>query len=216
MRAQRFLGLLGIIGPLVMISFTLAAMALKPDFSWTEDSLSSIAGQEGETPAWSATGPPAIIFNMGCMFAGILLIVFSYGLGRSHDMGKGLGRVGAALFVFTGILLFLVGIFPNPVGRIHDVVSYSLFLLNPVAIMVMGLHLVLTKKGDLGKLSLVLGVLALLPFFLPRPWNGLAIPEMSAILPTTMFIIIFAYRLHQGIGGPAIKHEDGTSGDSEE
>lgn len=199
MRIERYSVHAGLITPVVMILFILLAASLKADFSWADDSLSSIAGNDGDTPYYTATGPPAVVFNIGMFVSGVVFFVFAYGLRRSGMFKGRLGRMGANLYLLPGILLALVGVFPNPLSPTHDIVSHSLFIMNPIAMAVIGVSLLRTER-TLGILSTFLGVVALVPFFLRLPWDGLAIPEMMALLPSVVFIWIFSYNLHRHDG----------------
>jgi hypothetical membrane protein len=197
MDIKRISPIAGLLAPFLMFTTVFVAAALKPDFSWSDDSISSIAGRYGDSPIWSATGAPAIVLNFGFMITGTVMFFFALGLRRSNDFTSRWGRTGANLFLLPGIFLALVGVFPLTLGLIHDICSHSLFILNAISMVFMGIGLRRINK-DLGLLTTLLGMGALLPFFLPRPWPGVAIPEIIAVIPTAIFVWTFTYRMLAG------------------
>ena len=88
-----------------------------PWFSWTENDLSNLGGDIGETPIWAAHGIASILFNCGLTIVGILGVVFACGLKNTQRMPS--GRLGALLFILDMCALCCVGIFPLTTGVPH-------------------------------------------------------------------------------------------------
>lgn len=135
--------LAGLSAPAVLLSFTLLAVYSWPEFSWTENHLSDLAGFEGMQPYWSARGLPSILFNSGLVLAGALELVFALGLAGSGVVSR---RTGHA-FAFSAVSLIGVGALPETLGWPHTVASYAFFISLPVAVLLAGLSVKEEKLG---------------------------------------------------------------------
>lgn len=202
-KAQPFIkwtGLLGIVMPAVMIGFILAAISQAPWWSLTDNSISRLAGGPDDRPFYSATGAPAILLNTGLLLCGVLGTAFGIGLWRSDMFSGGWGKAGKAFYIASVACLYLVGVFPLTFGEIHTAVSYTLFILAPASMVMMGVEAMLTggRQKNLGRLLLFLAILGAFPFFVIWPWPGLAISEFIAIVPQSVFAIVVGIRLFKG------------------
>jgi hypothetical membrane protein len=179
----------------------LAAISQSPDWSITDSSISRLAGTPGDKPYWSATGTAAIVLNLGLIVCGSMSVVFAIGLWGSDVFHNGIGKLGKTLYVSAGAMLLGVGVFPLPVGDLHYIVSYSLFVLAPVSIFLMGISAIQSGKGvdhHLGYLFLIMAITGGIPFVINWPWPGIAIAEILAIIPQAMFSAIVGYELMVG------------------
>lgn len=189
-------GLFGMIGPVIFFTFTLVAISYAPWFSWTEHDLSHLGGVTGERPIWAARGIASILFNSGCMIAGILGIVFAIGLRKIQKTPA--GRLGTTLFILDMGALSFVGIFPWSVGLAHGIASNSLFLLAPFSLWVVGAGYLDLFKKVWGVFSITIGIvivvgLQVVP--LVADFSGYAIPEMILAIALSVFSITFGIKL---------------------
>ena len=196
-----WIGLFGILLPVVMSLFIAAAISQAPWWSITDNSISRLAGATGDKPLWSATGAPAILLNSGLLVSGSLMVTFALGLWNSDVFHSGTGMLGKTLYICAGVMLLCIGIFPLTVGDAHHIVSYSLFVLAPVSILLMGISAIQSGKGidhKLGYLFVIMAITGAIPFMVNWPWPGLAIPELLAMIPQAMFSVIVGYELMVG------------------
>ena len=150
----------GLSAPVVLLFSVLAAVSLWPEFSWTDNHLSDLAGFEGMQPYWSARGLPSVIFNAGLVLVGVLELVFSGGLAKSGLVSK----EGSYLFAFSAVSLVGVGALPETLGWPHVVASYAFFISMPLAVLLAGVSIKEEKLGLAFKACAVLlglGVIAL-------------------------------------------------------
>ena len=78
--------------------------------------------------------------------------------------------------------------------------SYILFVLAPASMAMMGIQAMLTggKQKNLGRLLLFLAILGAFPFFVVWPWDGLAISELIAMVPQSVFAVVIGGKLFMG------------------
>lgn len=188
----------GLITPLTIFLGITLSIYFSPDFSWTNNYLSDLAGFSGDTPIWSANGFSSIIFNLTFILGGFFGTIFSLGLIKSRILIKCLCRTGSLFLVLNMIFLILIGIFPLTTGIFHIIVSYIFFTLVPLFLFSLGYNLRKTGEKKLGMASIVLGFITIFsfPLFpLSRPWGQNAIVEMFSLISISTFIIIFSLRL---------------------
>ena len=121
--------LIGISGVLAVIVFALLwFMSVTDDPSWIfgETMLSTLGV--------STHGDAAILFNVGCIISGLLIMVS--GMGIAILTKKEYSAAGVAI-AFGGMFLTLVGLFPEDLETIHNLVAATMFLLFLVAIVLM-------------------------------------------------------------------------------
>ena len=176
-KVQKLIGIAGISGiiastlPLIMI---FASTVLEKSFSWNKNALSDIGVSQ---TAW--------LFNIALISGGLLNLLFAFGL-RNY-LGKTIWlKIGVSLLIVSSISLALVGVFTENYSIIHALVALGYLLLAPVAIICIGQEV---KSQKFGKVSLSLGIIALLAIFgLPvitfvvNLQIGFAVPEFAESL----------------------------------
>ena len=133
--------------PLMMI---LASTVLEESFSWNKNALSDIG-----------VSPQAWLFNSALVVGGLLNLLFVFGL-RNYLGKTRFLKIGILLLIVGNISLSLVGVFTENYDIIHGLVALGYLLLNPLGLICIGLG---EKSHELGKVSLVFGITALLFIF---------------------------------------------------
>ena len=125
-KTHRLIGVSGVLA--VIVFFTTWFMAAAEDPSWIfgENMLSTLGV--------SVSGDAAIIFNVGCIVSGLLIMVS--GMGVAILTKKEYSAAGVAI-AFGGLFLTLVGLFPEDLETMHNIVAGSLFLLLIVGVILM-------------------------------------------------------------------------------
>ena len=175
--ARKFPGALGVFGPLVaLVSIAIAILLSLSWFTWEGNALSDLGNYNNGIPA-------AIIFNVGLVLTGILLLVFTYCFSRSvTDLPT---KIGLTPFFIALIFLIAIGVFSENAGRIHFYVSVGFFGSFPFAMWFVGLGFFRFRKFWWFSLISII-----LPFFsiymwtswyggLFPFWAGNAIPEIT-------------------------------------
>jgi hypothetical membrane protein len=170
----RIAGISGILASTMPLMMIFVSTLLEKSFSWNRNALSDIGVSQN---AW--------LFNSALIAGGFLNLIFAFGL-RSYLGNTRRLKMGVWLFIASSIFLALVGVFTENYSIIHGLVALGYLLLAPSGLVFIGLG----KKGrEIGKVSLVLGILALLSLIiLPVIIFGLnlqvgfAVPEFSESL----------------------------------
>lgn len=89
---------------------------LEPDFSHRTDMMSMLGGVEGIR---------GLLFNIGVVITGLLLIIFAFGLHQSIHQGVG-SKIGPILIALGGVGLFGSGIFSCDVNCVNVIESKTL------------------------------------------------------------------------------------------
>jgi hypothetical membrane protein len=146
----RLAGISGIIGSTLPLIMIYASTMLEASFSWNRNALSDIGVSQ---TAW--------LFNSALIVGGLLNLWFAIGLWNYLDKTKWV-RTGVCLVIISSVSLALVGVFTENYKVIHAVVALGYLLLTPLGLICMGMR----KNSDkTGKVSLILGSLALLTIF---------------------------------------------------
>ena len=147
---------------------------LEKSFSWNKNALSDIGVSQ---TAW--------LFNIALIIGGLLNLLFAFGLRNYLGKIRWL-KIGVSLLIVSSISLALVGVFTENYSIIHALVALGYLLLAPVAIICIGQEV---KSKKFGKVSLTLGIIALLAIFgLPvitfvvNLQIGFAVPEFAESL----------------------------------
>lgn len=177
----RLAGLSGIISSTLPLMMIFASTVLEKSFSWNRNALSDIGVSQ---LAW--------LFNTALIVGGLLNLLYAFGLRNYLGKARGL-KIGVSLVIISSISLALVGVFTENYNIIHGLVALGYLLLTPLGLICIGL----AEKGhEFGKVSLVLGITALLAIFgLPiitfvaNLQIGFAVPEFleSLVLSTWIF-----------------------------
>ncbi len=176
----------GIIAPIVAFTCILTAIASYPAFSWTNNALSDLGVVGGAT---------SIIFNSGLVTAGVLAFVFAV-LGVYSYVGRQLvGKVGVAVFAAATVALVCIGIFNEHFVPTHYMVSVAFFVLAPIGFFNLTCAFWLGGRRSLAVFSLVLGVIAALPWifeFTIYYAPNVAIPETVSALAIAAWAIVLS------------------------
>jgi len=170
----RIAGISGIIASTLPLIMIFASTMLEKSFSWNKNALSDIGVSQ---TAW--------LFNIALIIGGLLNLLFAFGLRNYLGKIKWL-KIGVSLLIVSSISLALVGVFTENYSIIHALVALGYLLLAPVAIICIGQEV---KSKKFGKVSLTLGIIALLAIFgLPvitfvvNLQIGFAVPEFAESL----------------------------------
>ncbi|MGD6850629.1 MAG: DUF998 domain-containing protein [Candidatus Bathyarchaeia archaeon] len=176
----------GITAPIVAFACILTAIALYPPFSWTNNALSDLGVVEGAT---------SIIFNVGLITAGVLAFVFAV-LGVYSYVGKRVvGKAGVAVFAAATVALVCIGIFNEHFVPTHYLVSVAFFVLAPIGFFILTCAFWLDRRRGLAVFSLVLGLIAALPWVLEFTIYyapNVAIPETVSALAFAAWAIVLS------------------------
>ena len=170
----RIAGISGIIASTLPLIMIFASTMLEKSFSWNKNALSDIGVSQ---TAW--------LFNIALIIGGLLNLLFAFGLRNYFGKTRWL-KIGVSLLIVSSISLALVGVFTENYSIIHALVALGYLLLAPVAIICIGQEV---KSKKFGKVSLTLGIIALLAIFgLPvitfvvNLQIGFAVPEFAESL----------------------------------
>lgn len=170
----RIAGISGIIASTLPLIMIFASTMLEKSFSWNKNALSDIGVSQ---TAW--------LFNIALIIGGLLNLLFAFGLRNYLGKIRWL-KIGVSLLIVSSISLALVGVFTENYSIIHALVALGYLLLAPVAIICIGQEV---KSQKFGKVSLTLGIIALLAIFgLPvitfvvNLQIGFAVPEFAESL----------------------------------
>ena len=171
----------GFLAPIVAFVAIAIAIAAHPWFSFTENAISDLGAMSVEDN---------YILNNGLIIAGILAVIFSYGLYK--DQKSALGKLGAIIFIIASISLILIGLFPEDFKiPIHYPASVSFFVLGSFGILIVGLA---DERWWFGAFSIALfsigWILALVCLAI---FNGVAIPELIGAGAISLWV--YAYLL---------------------
>jgi hypothetical membrane protein len=175
-----FPGIMGILGPIVgLASISIAILLSLSWFTWDGNALSDLGNYNNGLPA-------ALVFNVGLVLTGLLLLAFTYCFARTvTDLPT---RIALAPFFIALVFLILIGVFSENAGGIHFDVSLGFFGSFPFAMWFVGL--VWLRFRNLWWFSIIS---ILLPFFSIYMWmgwfggafpfwTGNAIPEITTAL----------------------------------
>ena len=183
----RIAGISGIIASTLPLIMIFASTMLEKSFSWNKNALSDIGVSQ---TAW--------LFNSALIIGGLLNLLFAFGL-RNYLGKKRLVKVGVSLLIVSSISLALVGVFTENYNAIHALVALGYLLLAPIAIICIGQG---EKNEQFGKVSLALGIIALLTIFgLPviafvvNLQIGFAVPEFAESLVLSIWTFWVSLRL---------------------
>lgn len=174
-------GLCGIIAPIIAFSLITLAIQSSTSFSWDSNALSDLG----------VSGLSAVLFNSALIIAGILSLVFAYGI--SQILKSSAGQIGSALFYCTGLSLMAIGIFPETAGRIHFYVSVAFFTFAPLSLLVIGVSMIREKRKAAGILAVASATVAIIAW-VPQ-YGGLAVPETIAAASMSLWSIMMGFSL---------------------
>ncbi|MFH1328599.1 MAG: DUF998 domain-containing protein, partial [Candidatus Bathyarchaeota archaeon] len=180
-------GISGVISSTVPLAMILVSTVLEGSFSWNKNALSDIGVS---SQAW--------LFNSALVVGGLLNLLFVFGLRNYLGKTRCL-KIGVLLLLVSNISLSLVGVFTENYDIVHGLVALGYLLLTPCGLICIGLG---EKRRELGKVSLVLGITALLAIFgLPmivfvaNLQIGFAVPEFAESLVLSIWTFWVSLKL---------------------
>ncbi len=183
----RLSGISGIISSTLPLIIILASTVLEESFSWNRNALSDIGVSH---LAW--------LFNSALVIGGLLNLLFAVGLRSFIDKTVWL-KIGVSLIIVSSISLALVGVFTEYYSGIHVLVALGYLLLTPLGLICIGGR---EMSRQIGKVSLVLGIAALLTIFgLPiitfvaNLQMGFAVPEFMESLVLSVWTFWVSLKL---------------------
>jgi hypothetical membrane protein len=183
----RFAGLSGIISSILPLFMILASTVLEKTFSWNKDALSDIGVS---SLGW--------LFNSALIAGGLLILLFAVGLKMYLGKARWL-KVGVFLIIVSSVSLALVGVFTENYSIIHGLVALGFLLFAPLGLICIGWG---EKSNVFGKISLLLGITALLVIFgLPiitfvaNLQIGFAVPEFIESLMVSIWTFWVSLKL---------------------
>jgi hypothetical membrane protein len=194
--STKFPGIMGLLGPLVALAAISAAILLSLSwFTWDGNALSDLGNYDNGLPA-------AIVFNLGLVLTGLLLLAFTFCFGKT--LTDKLTKIGLFPFFIALVFLILIGILSENAGPVHFYVSVGFFGSFPFAMWFIGLGLLRFRR--LWWLSIIS---ILLPFFsiymwigwfggMFPYWTGNAIPEITTAFTGIGWLWIIWVLFHQG------------------
>lgn len=174
-------GSCGVLIPVVIFLSIWLAISDASWFRWTHNALSDL-GIEGIS---------AFFFNYGIIFGGILVLIFSIGLTKILN-----NKTGAYILAISSLALIGAGIFPKTIFTIHYVTSTIFFIFLTIALFVIGFSL--KKEGieqNLGKIAIILAVIACSSIFFQHFLKGIAIPEAIVCFPAFIWFMVFGFKI---------------------
>lgn len=194
----RLAGTCGILAPIIAFTCIGLSILYSPWFSWTDNWLSDLGGIPGEKSIWASRGIVSILFNFGLIVAGILGICFVIGLRKSDMLDTQLGRVGTVFLFLGACALIGIGIFPETTGVLHTYFSIASFFMVSFSLLFIGPALIGSSEKALGWFTIILLVIALVSvplFLIPKPWGSNAVAEMFPIAAISIFALIFGIKM---------------------
>jgi hypothetical membrane protein len=146
---------------LFIMSFIFTAMLTTPGYNMAYQYLSDLG----------VSGIPAIIFNIGVIVGGILLLSFFINL-RGFIGDSVLSKPGIIIGIISSLCLIGVGIFPVNINTVHIIFAVSFFIVIELSIAVISAHILLFSKlpksyGLIGFVVVAIDAVFLLGFSSP-------------------------------------------------
>ncbi|WP_297216571.1 DUF998 domain-containing protein [Thermoplasma sp.] len=162
------LGITGIAGPIIAISFILIDVGVSPWFLWSRNALSDLGVHQY-----------GYLFNSGLIVEGILNVFFVISLKRI-----GIARYVQAMMIASGLSLAMVGVFNEHFGYIHLLFALIYFILFPVSIIIASASATLPGSlriygiaGSATAIAVIIVGIGFVFHFVTIKNVGLAVPE---------------------------------------
>ncbi len=105
----------------------------------------------------------AIVFNLGVLIGGLLMVIFLAGLGY-HFTTKA-GKLGSIVGVFSGVGGAFVGVFPFDVNiTLHGVTAMGFFYGGMCTVVIFAVAIMIEKKTPFPKILALFGLIAAIIF----------------------------------------------------
>lgn len=174
---RSFPGVLGIIGPIFALGAIAVAILLSLSwFTWDGNALSDLGNYNNGITA-------AIVFNVGLVLAGLLLLAFTFCFTRAiTDLPT---KIGLIPFFIALCFLIAIGVFSENAGEIHFYVSVGFFGSFPFSMWFVGI--VFLRFRNYWWFSLISIILPFFSIYMWTSWfggvfpfwSGNAIPEIT-------------------------------------
>ncbi|MGZ4911474.1 MAG: DUF998 domain-containing protein [Halobacteriota archaeon] len=190
-------GACGIASIIVALLANTLAIVYSSGFSYTENWLSDLGGTTDvaflAVPHPPVSTPTTIFLSQwGLVIAGLLAIIFAFGLFRQAD--SPVYRLGAAIGIVGTAGLCAEGIFLASTGVPHLVAYYTFGLLAPTAMLLIGGAFIPSSRWLAG-LSVTLGIIALVGTAMTA--YGRSIPELILLAAVALWAITLSVRMMQ-------------------
>jgi len=201
LKLNKYLIAAGFIGPII---FFLTIYLIFPFFYSGFDPVNQTISELG-----AIDSPIKTLTNvLGFGLTGILIMIFSFGIFRSKEINK-FGKLSSIFFFFTGLFMYLVGVFPGDSGTgetlrslIHEIVANYQFPILAIGLIIFALSVSSNPKLKyLTSIILVFGVITLilayylLLFIPPLPYIGIL--QRFAIGIPYILIALIAYSIYR-------------------
>jgi hypothetical membrane protein len=143
-------GIAGLVTPFLTFGLILSAIASWPPFNWSNNALSDLGVQSGNT---------ALLFNSGLVIGGLLFLISATGL-FPFISKKVVGKVGAAVLVLATVSMIGIGIFNENYSPTHYILSVAFFMLFPIAMLVLVGAFWIEGKRKLSLFTLAMALVA--------------------------------------------------------
>ena len=198
---RKVAGACGILAIIIALSSIALAIFYAPvKFSIMQNWFSDLGGinytEFAAFPRPEVASPTTeLFFNTGLAVAGVLGIVFALGL--LSDAHSPAYRLGAVCMIPGAAALAGVGLLPEPLGAVHDIVTAAFVIFSVAAMFVIGGSLVASSVKPLGGFSIVLGIVALAGLFdhITLIFHGRAFAESIFIGAIALWIMVFSIRM---------------------
>jgi hypothetical membrane protein len=190
---------IGYIAPLIALVGIFIAVLLSPIFNWADNALSDL-GHWTRIDIGSHPFLRALIFNLGLITTGILLIIITIILmNKLHDLPT---IIAIVPFLLAEGFLAVIGIFSEDtwvrLGNVslHYIASLGFFITFPFAMWFMGVSWF--RFPSLRWFSIISFLLPVVSIYLwwgtfsgMFPWSGVALPELLSALTAIVWFWVF-------------------------
>ena len=118
---SKIAGYCGLLAPVFAFVFITLSIYYSPWFSWSENWLSDLAGDIGDTPIWYALGMSSLLFNLGTIIAGFFGLICALGIKNISILDSRLSRLGTSLLILEAFALISIGGFPKTTGVFNEI-----------------------------------------------------------------------------------------------
>lgn len=166
-------GWCGVLAPTITLSLIILSILTSPSFDISTNTLSKLAVSEFI---------PSILFNLGLIVGGILLIPFSIKIYKSMKEEKILGPIISVI----GLELILLGLFAAG-HPLHIYLAVILFTFIPVILLLLGISKIRKNELTGGEIEIFSGAAIIAIWVLP--WEFIGLKELLVVLITSAWII---------------------------
>ena len=184
-KVRRITGFCGITSQLIGLTALLGAAIFNSHwFSWTGDRISAL-GVEGSAK---------MLYNGGLILAGLLGIMFAFGLGWCFLSGR-MGQLATGLLILGATAVSAMGVFPRNWDFMHGASTIAFFVCITLALILIGVAAMTASRMILGLLSVTAGVLVAAIQLVFGPLDSGAIAQLLSCLSWSLWTIAFGIML---------------------